>query len=41
MTASALLEYWASKGAIPRYDGVIEGLQEGASEIFDNEYFIS
>lgn len=33
LTAAYLLEYWASKGAIPRYDGVIDGLKEGAAEI--------
>ena len=34
LTAAYLLEYWAEKGAIPRYDGVIEGLRTGAAEIF-------
>lgn len=34
LTAAYLLEYWASKGAIPRYDGVIDGLREGAEKIF-------
>ena len=35
LTAACLLEYWANKGAIPRYDGVIDGLREGAAEIFN------
>lgn len=34
LTAAYLLEYWAKKGAIPRYDGVIDGLRAGADEIF-------
>lgn len=34
LTAAYLLEYWAKKGAIQRYDGVIDGLREGATEIF-------
>ena len=34
LTAAYLLEYWASKGTIPRYDGVIDGLLAGAAEIF-------
>jgi len=34
LTAAYLLEYWAKKEAIPRYDGVIDGLRAGASEIF-------
>lgn len=34
LTAADLLEYWANKGAIPRYDGVIDGLRSGADEIF-------
>lgn len=34
-TAAHLLEYWANKGAIPRYDGVIDGLRYGADEIFN------
>lgn len=33
LTAAYLLEYWAKKGAIPRYDGVIDGLRDGATEI--------
>ena len=35
LTAAYLLEYWANKGAIPRYDGVIDGLRYGADEIFN------
>ena len=34
LTAAYLLEYWSGKGAIPRYDGVIDGLRDGAAEIF-------
>ena len=34
LTAAYLLEYWASKGILPRYDGVIDGLLDGAAEIF-------
>lgn len=34
LTAAYLLEYWAKKGAIPRYGGVIDGLRTGADEIF-------
>ena len=34
LTAAYLLEYWASKGTIPRYDGVIDGLLAGSAEIF-------
>jgi len=34
LTAAYLLEYWVKKEAIPRYDGVIDGLRAGASEIF-------
>ena len=33
-TAAYLLEYWSKKGAIPRYDGIIDGLRSGADEIF-------
>ena len=35
LTAAYLLEYWAKKGIIPRYDGVIDGLRDGAAEIFE------
>ena len=35
LTAAYLLEYWANKGAIPRYEGVIDGLRYGADEIFN------
>ena len=34
LTAAYLLEYWANKGAIPRYEGVIDGLRYGADEDF-------
>ena len=34
LTAAYLLEYWSGKGAIPRYDGVIDGLRDGSAEIF-------
>lgn len=34
LTAAYLLEYWAKNGAIPSYDGVIDGLRAGAAEIF-------
>ena len=34
MIAAYLLEYWATKGVIPHYTGVIDGLREGADEIF-------
>lgn len=34
LTAAHLLEYWSKKGAIPRYDGIIDGLRSGADEIF-------
>lgn len=30
LTAAYLLEYWTKKGAIPRYNGVIDGLRSGA-----------
>lgn len=33
LTAAYLLEYWAKKGAIPKYDGVIDGLRACADEI--------
>ena len=34
LTAADLLEYWANKGVIPSYDAVIDGLRDGAAEIF-------
>lgn len=33
MTAAYLLAYWADKGAIPRYDGVIDGLRATFAEL--------
>ena len=35
LTAAYLLEYWANKGAIPRYEAVIDGLRHCADEIFN------
>jgi predicted ArsR family transcriptional regulator len=32
LTAAYLLEYWADKGVIPRYDGVINGLRDVAAD---------
>ena len=34
LTAAYLLEYWATKGAIPCYQGVIDELRKEAEEIF-------
>lgn len=34
LTAAYLLEHWANTGAIPRYDGVIDALRDGAGDIF-------
>lgn len=34
LTAAYLLEYWATKGAIPCYQGVIDELRKGAEEVF-------
>jgi hypothetical protein len=35
VTAAYLFEYWADKGVIPRYEAVIDGLRNVASETFN------